>query len=375
VLVCVDTAGRVLELAHMVDHLWQIQDSGLLAYSLAVLNNVSYNVIEFAKSQIEWMSEKLMRNFEGKRNNPFQFRHLKLCHSMSELNKVPSPKVVLASMPDLESGFGRELFLMWGASPKNSVILTSRTSKGTLARDLIDNGSNRKIKVRIEQRQSFLRHKALCHLSFVSPTTSFFKSLHTFLLQLEVKKRVKLTGAELDDFRRREREEAGKSKALESMLDDESSDEEMDSAAAGGDAPVKRDIIAKPDQGQKASSHSGFFKESKNKFAMYPYHQETLKWDEYGEHVRRDEFADFRDGVGPTAESQIDEKDDEKNIYGSRVGGGGAVVEEDPDYTEVPTKCVSEMQTIHVKAQIHYIDFEGESSRLLTFCYSSEYVF
>ena len=149
VLVCVDTAGRILELAHMVDHLWQMQDSGLIAYSVALLNNVSYNVIEFAKSQIEWMSEKLMRNFEGKRNNPFQFRHLKLCHSMSELNKVPSPKVVLASMPDLEAGFGRELFLQWGSNPRNSIILTSRTPKGTLARDLIDNGSNRKMKVRI----------------------------------------------------------------------------------------------------------------------------------------------------------------------------------------------------------------------------------
>jgi hypothetical protein len=38
-----------------------LQDSGLLAYSLALLNNVSYNVVEFAKSQIEWMSEKLMK--------------------------------------------------------------------------------------------------------------------------------------------------------------------------------------------------------------------------------------------------------------------------------------------------------------------------
>ena len=36
------------------------------------------------------MSEKLMRAFEGKRNNPFTFRHLKLCHSMSEVNKVNS---------------------------------------------------------------------------------------------------------------------------------------------------------------------------------------------------------------------------------------------------------------------------------------------
>ena len=87
-LVCVDTAGRVLELAYMIDLMWQQRESGLMTYSLALLNNVSYNVVEFAKSQIEWMSEKLMRAFEGKRNNPFTFRHLKLCHSIAEVNKV-----------------------------------------------------------------------------------------------------------------------------------------------------------------------------------------------------------------------------------------------------------------------------------------------
>ena len=49
------------------------QDSGLLAYSLALLNNVAFNVVEFAKSQIDWMSEKLMNMFREKRSNPFQF--------------------------------------------------------------------------------------------------------------------------------------------------------------------------------------------------------------------------------------------------------------------------------------------------------------
>lgn len=110
VLVAVDTTGRVLELAHMLDQLWRNKESGLLAYSLALLNNVSYNVVEFAKSQIEWMSDKLMRSFEGARNNPFQFKHLQLCHTLQELQKVSSPKVVLASSPDMESGFSRELF-------------------------------------------------------------------------------------------------------------------------------------------------------------------------------------------------------------------------------------------------------------------------
>lgn len=54
VLVAVDTAGRVLELAHMLDQLWRNRESGLLAYSLALLNNVAYNVVEFAKSQVQY---------------------------------------------------------------------------------------------------------------------------------------------------------------------------------------------------------------------------------------------------------------------------------------------------------------------------------
>jgi hypothetical protein len=33
------------------------------------------NVNEFVKSQIEWMSDKLMKSFEGARNNPFGFKY------------------------------------------------------------------------------------------------------------------------------------------------------------------------------------------------------------------------------------------------------------------------------------------------------------
>lgn len=54
--------------------MWRNTESGLCAYSIALLNNVSYNVVEFAKSQVEWMSEKIMRMFEETRNNPFLFK-------------------------------------------------------------------------------------------------------------------------------------------------------------------------------------------------------------------------------------------------------------------------------------------------------------
>ena len=40
--------------------------------------------------------------------------------------KVPAPKVVLASIHDLEAGFARELFMAWCSNSKHSVILTSR---------------------------------------------------------------------------------------------------------------------------------------------------------------------------------------------------------------------------------------------------------
>jgi cleavage and polyadenylation specificity factor subunit 2 len=56
------------------DQLWRNPDSGLLAYSLALLNNFSYNVVEFAKSLVEWMSDKVMKSFEVGRNNPYQFK-------------------------------------------------------------------------------------------------------------------------------------------------------------------------------------------------------------------------------------------------------------------------------------------------------------
>lgn len=96
---------------------------------------------------------------------------MQLCHSLNELNKVPSPKVVLASFPDMETGFARELFLQWCSNANNSIILTSRyrfvdsktktylkqisifrTSPGTLARDLIDNGGARTIDLTVERR-------------------------------------------------------------------------------------------------------------------------------------------------------------------------------------------------------------------------------
>ena len=58
---------------------------------------------------------------------------------------------MLASQPDLECGFARDLFIQWAENDKNSIILTTRTSPGTLARELIDKPNVTTIEVEVKR--------------------------------------------------------------------------------------------------------------------------------------------------------------------------------------------------------------------------------
>ncbi|XP_063831546.1 probable cleavage and polyadenylation specificity factor subunit 2 [Ostrinia nubilalis] len=302
VLVCTDTAGRVLELAHMLDQLWRNKDSGLVAYSLLLLSNVSYNVVEFAKSQIEWMSDKLTRAFEGARSNPFALRHLQLCHSVGEVTRTPGPKVVLASFPDLEAGFARDLFLLWAPHPQNSIVLTARTSPGTLARELIEKGGDRAI-------------------------------------ELVVRRRVRLEGAELDEFLQQQRLKLNNTVKEETagISSDSDSDGELEMWVVTGrhDIPVRHD--ARP---------AGCFKTNKRHHAMYPFHEERARHDDYGELIKAE---DYRLAEIVDAEGEI------RDV----APAPPPKQEPEEEVTEVPSKCVSVVRTVTVKASVQYIELEG----------------
>lgn len=312
VMIAVDTAGRMLELAQLLDQMWRSAESGLTTYSLALLNNVSFNVVEFAKSQVEWMSDKIMRAFEDHRSNPYHFKHMKLCHNLSELGKIPEPKVVLCSEPDLQSGFSRDLFVAWCGNPKNSIILTNRTSPNTLARWLIDNTDKETV-------------------------------------TMEVRRRIRLEGAELEEYMKKKQEKDQKEKNKQADEDrDESSDEsetemELDTGMpVASTSKLKHDIIIK----QEGKGRSGFFKQAKKSYPMFPYTEERLKWDEYGEIIRPEDYM-IADAPA-TDETMSTEK---------------LVAESDhlQDVSEVPTKCIAVTVTLDINASILYIDFEGRT--------------
>lgn len=310
VLISVDTAGRVLELAHMMDQIWRSHDSGLMSYSLALLNNVSYNVVEFAKSQVEWMSDKIMRSFEGLKGNPFQFKHLQLCHSLSELNKVSEPKVVLASMPGMECGFSRELFIQWCGNPRNSIILTSRSLPGTLARSLIESPNQRAV-------------------------------------ELMIRRRVRLEGAELEEHVRKEKEkelEAARQRAEREAEfgGSDSSEESEDEMEVDRGGNARHDLMMKVEGKPRGG---GFFKQAKKSYPMFPVKEEKIKWDDYGEIIRLEDYMILEP-------STIEEENKENKMEND---------DSVQDITEVPTKCISFMQTLDINASIMFIDFEGRS--------------
>lgn len=309
ILIAVDTAGRVLELSQLLDQMWRNAESGLCAYSIALLNNVSYNVVEFAKSQVEWMSDKIMRMFEETRNNPFTFKHITCCHTLSDLLNVPEPKAVLVSVPDLECGFSRDLFVQWTSNPKNSIILTTRSSPGSLARHLIDN-----------------------------PKTSS--------VEMMVRRRVYLEGEELERFRRKEREEklAKQQAEKEAAEEKEESEEEMEVENAPPTASTPSSSSKTPRHDlmmMEGKSRHTFFKQTKS-YPMFPCHEEKGKWDDYGEPIRPEDYV--------VKELVIPEEKEHKQVEATVV-----------EQVVMPTKCISHNQTIPINCSVSYIDFEGRS--------------
>uniref|UniRef100_A0A914Y4Q4 Cleavage and polyadenylation specificity factor subunit 2 n=1 Tax=Panagrolaimus superbus TaxID=310955 RepID=A0A914Y4Q4_9BILA len=390
-LVVIDTAGRVLELAHLLDQLWQNSEAGLSTYNLVMLSSVASSVIEAAKSQIEWMADKIQRDFETGRVNPFHLKSVRCCHSMSELNRVRSPKVVLASGLDMESGFSRELFLDWCIETRNMCIITGRSSDSSLGSKLI--------------KMAELRDaKKPCNNT----------------IALEIKQRVKLDGAELAAYfekRKAEHEEAKKKrqemkrrKERDEILDESDSDDEDAAAAARAVAEASARVAQEErEKLEREANINGKDKEDvtmdqvqQHTFPTYSTHRRQLKLPlsvkmAYGDYltyfhgpdsenhsisagpftryggIRRKKIAfsvtvnkpvpwdDYGELIDPEDYTIVEEL---KGHINEHAGNSDeSEIENDNPFVfdDVPTKCIMKRAKIEVSCKLHFIDFEGRS--------------
>lgn len=102
---------------------------------------------------------------------------------------------------------------------------------------------------------------------------------------------VGLSGFDLEEYRRKEREKNVASVLNEKDVDQSSESEEEELRKPGHipNGRVRHDIVVRSDD--KNSSMPNFFKSSKKNPTTFPYFEEKLKFDEYGEIIRPEDYV------------------------------------------------------------------------------------
>merc|ERR1712008_149981 len=139
-------------------------------------------------------------------------------------------------------------------------------------------------------------------------------------------KRVKLSGQELEEHKRKEKEKEKVKEEVGDIDEDSSSDEEMEITTTKPTANlknVKHDIILRVDNEGQLAGKRAFFKSTKSKYPMYPHYEEKIRWDDYGEIIKPEEWIDTsavsndnfdQDGNGPS-----DNIVDESNVDNTEI--------------------------------------------------------
>ncbi|KAF9405666.1 cleavage and polyadenylation specificity factor subunit 2, partial [Podila epigama] len=367
VLLPTDSSTRVLELAYMLDSYWM---TNRVPFPLILLTNFSYRTAHFATSMMEWMGETVRSQLTDTRENPFQFKYLRLCQRLSDLDRYPGPKVVLASNLSMETGFAREVFLKleWSQNPRNTLILTERALPGELARFLYDEWK-----------------EGVGQLTSKDVGSEVQLDL---VVNLRVDRKVPLEGQELAEFiaveEARKEREAAEAALLErnrrTMLEEENDsddDESMDGDLIEIDSLLTKsgshDVYMKD-----ATKSGGFFKQTQS-YRMFPFQERKKKIDDYGESIVVDHFLSASSGAtgatGAGQDANGDVKMGDANGDDALEGEGGgtrgegnedgkdALVDPDMIHPEdsIPSKYVSSEEDVAIRCKVRYVDMEGRS--------------
>jgi len=344
---------------------------------------MAQTTLEFARSQLEWMNESLVKSFGHSKDNPFTLKFLKVYGTLAELKKLApdGPKVVLATDPSMNAGPARHLFAKLAQDPRNVIILPlepeeESLSAGALAAAMARDGA---------------------------PPGAPLP-----MLQVTLSRRVPLTGAELEkhqeeEQRRQEAEAAARSlggaATATAMGEENISVDAMDMdsldalyADEGGDAgnlqaPTRANVATIGHAGREAMGArrevavaadaldalnvddcagncliEGFEIPEGAVGPMFPAEDEweEITYDEYGATVEYADFESSDDMVGgrlgralaSEAAAERGGLDD-----GDGEGGGAAVALE----IEVPTKIETKDVVVALAARVLRFEFDGVS--------------
>jgi len=322
VLIPVDSAARVLELLVVLDQHWQYY---LHPYHLIMLSNVSRNTVEFARSNLEWMSDDISKTFFKTRENAFALDKVNMCHSIEEISAFQGPKLVLATMSSLLTGFALELFIQWSNDPRNSVIFVDRSYPNTPARRLMENP---------KMGTMYLEH---------------WKRVPLVGIELEEYEFLRNQESELELTRKKAEEEKERNLRQQTEMYDYEG-EDRDSVSSLSSLWQGNDLYAKSAP-VSSSVHP-----------MFPCIDRRSVFDEYGEVIRPEDLtaaAEKALAFANTIHHQPNNYRIKQRIKQQQQEE--MEVEEEKEKVAVPTKCIRETLKVAVQCNIEYIDFEGRS--------------
>ncbi|KIM46373.1 hypothetical protein M413DRAFT_17042 [Hebeloma cylindrosporum] len=403
-----DSSTRILELLVLLDQHWNYSR---LRYPICLLSRTGREMLTFVRSMMEWLGGTISKEDVGEegtnsRHNQgnkrrrdddneedalgaFALRHLEFFPNPQTLLHTYSskdPKLILAVPASLSHGPSRHLFSDFAAVPGNVVLLTSRGEAGTLGRALFE-------KWDISQRPEDRWDKGRIGSNIMMDST----------IKLTMKRKVPLTGLELELHQRKEQAARDKEAAHQATLarnqrmleaDEDDSDSESDSdaddedevrqALEGDDMDTGADDIGqgernkrKADKGMdgtdwmdgdegltkqllsfdiylkgNVSKATSFFKTTgqAQRFRMFPYVEKKRRVDDYGETI--DVGMWLRKGKALEEEAESEDIKDYKRR---------ALAEEDAKKAirEPPSKFVTNVIEVQVACRLLFVDMEG----------------
>ncbi|KAG5253642.1 Cleavage and polyadenylation specificity factor family protein [Salix suchowensis] len=319
VLLPVDSAGRVLELLLILEHFW---GQRFLNYPIFFLSYVSSSTIDYIKSFLEWMSDSIAKSFETSRDNAFLMKHVTLLIGKEELdNASTGPKVVLASVASLEAGFSHDIFAEWAADVKNLVLFTERGQFGTLARMLQADPPPKAVKMTMSRRVPLVGDELIAYEEE----------------QKRLKREEELKASLIKE------EELKVSHGPEKNLSDPM-------VIDSGNTHPPLDVVGSRGSGHRDVLIDGFVPPSTSVAPMFPFYENSLEWDEFGEVINPDDYVVQDEDMDQSAMhvgGDIDGKFDE--------GSASLILD------TKPSKVVSNELTVQVKCSLIYMDYEGRS--------------
>ncbi|KAJ1658834.1 hypothetical protein IWQ61_001983 [Dispira simplex] len=339
VLIPTDSSARVLELCYMLDQLWETQR---YTFPVFFLTHRSYRTVAYAKTMLEWMSDTLTERFANARENPFDLPRLQLVHRLDQVTQRSGPKVVLASLSSLETGFARDLLVEWAEDPHNLILLPQRGPPSSLAHNL---------------------YQTWCEQGQQDSTQSNPNEQTVTLAQdlpMSIKRKVKLVGAELERFmeseRQRKEKEASENalrarhKTIMEGSDSENSEAEID------DTDIEQLVFRQPDVYIRDTAGMDTTHNPTQMFRMFPYIERRKRFDDYGEIINPEQYKQntmvTQDGVlmyGPQRAADPGKRD------------GKFTGEVDETEEEEPFKYITESITLALRCQLLYLNYEGLS--------------